>query len=507
MSMYEQQGTQNTGFPYGIPTSSSLSANMHFTPQGYLLCVGVPIARTGIMYYANGEIPHLKAGPNGLVEVTRDASVVFSPQAMMSFEGQPITVDHPEEDVGPRNWKNLACGYLRNVRQGTGADSYKLIADALITDEYAIDSVIRGRRGISCGYDAKYEQSVPGYAKQISITGNHVALVSNPRCGQECSIRDEKPMTKLTKSQFAKKIRDAFRARDEEKLDEALSHIGEEKGAGPDQGGENTNLSGEKEKPEEKKDESGNMEKKEPDEEKDDSTHHHHITVNVGGMPNGDGETKPPMGNEEKEEASDPLSQLLEMMESLIARVAALEGKSPNKDDSMDGGSMEPTEDEESEEARMKKEMEQEEEKKRKEESALTKDSSVSLANEWQEIVAAAEILSPGISIPTFDSASPMQKTRDVLCIFKRRSLAMTVADERRASLVTNLLPSSIEKNPGGVARMTCDAVDILFQASAESARLRNKVIPPKITPIGKKFATNASGINAKNSEFWSKHR
>ena len=53
-----------------------------------------------------------------------------------------------------------------------------------------------GLREVSCGYEARYEQTEPGKARQLSIVGNHVALVPRGRCGATCSIKDHEMTTK-----------------------------------------------------------------------------------------------------------------------------------------------------------------------------------------------------------------------------------------------------------------------------------------------------------------------
>ncbi len=40
------------------------------TPEGFLVCENVPIARTGIMSYAAGEVP-IDVGPDGIVRIER----------------------------------------------------------------------------------------------------------------------------------------------------------------------------------------------------------------------------------------------------------------------------------------------------------------------------------------------------------------------------------------------------------------------------------------------------
>jgi hypothetical protein len=38
-------------------TTSALSENIRITPEGYLLCLDVPVARTGVMHYLPEELP------------------------------------------------------------------------------------------------------------------------------------------------------------------------------------------------------------------------------------------------------------------------------------------------------------------------------------------------------------------------------------------------------------------------------------------------------------------
>jgi hypothetical protein len=65
-----------------------------------------------------------------------------------------------------------------------------LLADLVFTTRRGIDAVKRGKRAISVGYNAAYEQTAPGLGRQRSIFCNHVALVDEGRCGARCSIMD-----------------------------------------------------------------------------------------------------------------------------------------------------------------------------------------------------------------------------------------------------------------------------------------------------------------------------
>lgn len=171
--------------------TSKISDNQRMTPEGFLLCLGVPIARTGDMEYVRGEVP-IKAGKDGKVIVYRDPKEVFSPKTIASFEGKPITIGHPDDDVNPKNWRDLANGSMQNVRRGTGELDDSLLADLLITDDEAINLVKEGLREVSCGYDAYFVEDEEGKGHQENIIGNHLALVEEGRAGPEYAIKDHK---------------------------------------------------------------------------------------------------------------------------------------------------------------------------------------------------------------------------------------------------------------------------------------------------------------------------
>ena len=171
-------------------TAERLSPRQSLTPDGYLIVTDTIIARCGDQVYHASEVP-LDPDDDGFVKVARDASEVFRPEAIASFEGKAITDDHPFEEVTPANHRELAIGHVQNVRRGVGADDDCLVADLVFTDPAAITKV-RSRRklALSCGYDARYERVARGRGAQKTIVGNHVALVDEGRCGSRCSIGD-----------------------------------------------------------------------------------------------------------------------------------------------------------------------------------------------------------------------------------------------------------------------------------------------------------------------------
>ena len=174
---------------------SRLGEVRHLTPEGTLICIGVPVARTGDYEYlaSEGQSPGIQPAPDGMIVSRREPDEVFSPEALASFEGKPVTLDHPPVNVTPENWKQYAVGHVQNVRRGEGENADKVVADLIISDEQAIRAVnVEGIREISCGYEAELEQLEPGVELQRRIRGNHVAIVSAGRAGHAVAIKDRK---------------------------------------------------------------------------------------------------------------------------------------------------------------------------------------------------------------------------------------------------------------------------------------------------------------------------
>ena len=174
---------------YGTCLSENISRR---EPEGYLLCLNVPVARTGTQEYLPEELG-LSPGPPGLISVLRPEAEVFSPETIASFEGMPVTNDHPPDGVDIGNIRALQKGHAHNVRRGSGEESDLLLADLIITDPVLIDLIMDGKREISCGYTYELCEENGTYI-QRKIRGNHVAVVDAGRAGPRVSIKDEHPV-------------------------------------------------------------------------------------------------------------------------------------------------------------------------------------------------------------------------------------------------------------------------------------------------------------------------
>jgi hypothetical protein len=372
--MPQAQGSTKAAIPFY--TVSDISENRSLTPEGFLLCRNVPIARTGTQLYGADEVP-IEGDGIGLVKVDREESEVFRPETIASFAGKPVTLGHPPMGVTPDNWKEHAVGVVQNPHRGTGIDDDLLYGDLLITDKTAIEAIEDGTVEVSCGYDAEYEQSVPGRGRQFNIIGNHVALVDNGRCGPRCAIQDRR--TIMSKTSVKDRILAAFKTRDVKILDEALNDLtGETEGQASGTGS----------------------------------------TINIH-LP---GAGKTPTADC-KEEDSKPMT-VGDFTRAMDAYMAARDKKAR---------------DEEEEEEKKKKEKEREKEEDseyEKKEGEKESEYEKRTGDAMKNLQAQAEIILPGFRVPTVDCKCKDRKVRDQVTDIKRRVLhgALATEDGRKAA-------------------------------------------------------------------------
>lgn len=440
-------------------TSEKIGETRELTPEGFLLCRNVPIARTGEMLYGPNEVP-VEPARDGIVRVIRDDAEVFRPETIASFNGKPITLDHPDEDVTPENWRELAVGIVQDARRGTGDLADCIIADLLITDASAIEAVRDDRREVSCGYDADYEQIEPGRGRQRNIIGNHVALVEQGRCGPRCAIGD-KDMSK--KRSWKDRVLRAFKYKDEDLLNEALE-------GAPDT----------------------------MDEHEEGEGQTHRLVIEVAPQ----GEEKGGQEGAKDDGEPDPYEERFARIEASIATLAEAVNKLAQPA---------PTADEEGEEEKRTEDSDEEEEGTRTDdedeiggddplgEASRTTDSA-SLKDEFQELIARAEILSPGIKLATYDAAMPRKKMRDNMCAMRRKALGKALADDVRGKIVRQAIGAR------DVTRMTCDAVGVAFVAGSEAVKTFNNGrlgLDIATRDQSKVAITPLAEINRRNREFW----
>ncbi|MBN3848633.1 DUF2213 domain-containing protein [Paraburkholderia sp. Ac-20342] len=451
----------------GFFTNERIGPKRSLTPEGFLLCEDVPIARTGSQDYAYFELPELEA-KDGVIVADRDADVLFSPETLASFEGKPVTIDHPPDFVTPANWKAVSVGHVRNVRRGERDQSELMLADLLITDAEAIRRVqsesFDALDQVSNGYDADYEQIAPGRARQAAIVGNHVALVKNARCGPVCSIGDSSPtlLPKGEPSMAAKKqtstllerMRKAFMTRDADAFEQVANEMtGDEGGEGSGQPAI-------------------------------------HIHMPSAGATAG----AAPTGDEDPAAGADaPMKQVLTAVQGVAAdlkalgdRVSKLEagGATPTGDDDPDmdpDGEGDPTLDADPDGDPANK-------------PVMTGDSA-GLAAQFQETLSQAEIIAPGITLPTFDAKAVRKKTVDALCVLRRRALRKALESDDADTIEAVL-------GAADVSKMTCDAVAPFFNASVAAVKAKRAAVSAA-TKTHDSRQEPKKDINERNKEFW----
>ena len=168
----------------------TISPNQLETGEGFLICRNVPIARTGTQEYLGREIGFDGEDAEKVITVQRNPEEVFSSPSLASFEGKPVTNDHPPDLIGPDDVAVYEKGHAQNIRRGTGEWADYILADLHIHDRELIDAIQSGKREISCGYECEYEPNDDGTYSQKNIRGNHVAVVDRGRAGKRAAILD-----------------------------------------------------------------------------------------------------------------------------------------------------------------------------------------------------------------------------------------------------------------------------------------------------------------------------
>lgn len=447
-------------------TKEKLSLRRHKTPEGFLLILGCPIARTGEQIYGPEETP-VEVGKDNIAIIQREADEVFRPETIASFEGKSLVNNHPDVDVSPENWRDLTLGIVVNVRRGEGADDDLLLGDVLVMDKGGIELVESGKVELSGGYDADYEQFEPGRGRQKNIIGNHVALVDSGRCGPRCSIHDHSSVIKPKELQMSKAkpnlIALATRAFKAKTLDEALEAAEEMPGS---------QVAG---------DEAGSG-----------TEHHVHVHVNGGtelgvspGGPAGSETTVPPAQatNDEDDAPAwfkahvESNNKRFEALEQAIAAVAKPGAAAATGDEVAEEGEEGLTGD-----AEIERESREEAPEGTGDMAAKAKDSAF-LVDSYQTTLSLAEILCPGVKAKAFDAKAAPKASLGVLHSLRCRALDGAYATPEGRSVIDGLN----DGKPLNTKKMTRDAVRVLFRGAANGRKQLNNM------------GTRDSGIDTRN--------
>lgn len=440
-------------------TTQQIGPRRHLTPEGYLLCLDVPIARVGTQEYGPGEVP-VPPGPDGIIHIERGEDQVFRLETIASANGKSFVDEHPmvadpmEDgwDVNPENYREFDRGVMLNPRRGEADLADYLVADILVKDAATIQAINDGKVEISCGYNADYETLGPGRGRQHNIIINHGALVPQGRCGPSCSIGDQimrfqdklkggvssSVMDKALKA--LDKIKNGFKARDEAMLAEGMGEVRDSIEAaaegGPDGGGD----------------------------------HHIHIHTNgseakdddpadLGALKEeGDGEADPVAARMDRLEAT--LAKLVPAIEKLLGG-EDVDGDGEVPEDEGEGG--DPTEDalpEELTDADAKPPTGVQDRRRARD--------SAHLQEGFDGVLAKAELLAPGIRLPTFDAKADAARTIDSLCRLRRAALRTAWATDDGRSVINQVYQGDLSKNLGA---MDCAKAALVFNGAAALVR------------------------------------
>ncbi|WP_454734247.1 DUF2213 domain-containing protein [Cupriavidus pauculus] len=426
-------------------TVQKLGPKRSLTPEGFLLCEEVPVARTGEMLYGPGEVP-VEPGPDGLIRISRTAEEVFRDATQASCMGKDVTLDHPDDFVQPSNFAMLTQGVMLNPRRGTGLADDLLVADLLIKHPASIKAVQEDEiEEVSLGYEADYEQVSPGRGVQRNIVVNHVALVERGRCGPRCAIGDKEPEDMKTFDSKPKgkrtvwdRIMTAFKAGDEAAMAEALE------------------------------------EAKANDEESDE-------------------EREAREAKEKEAKTGDALSEILKTVKALDARMTKMEAR-----------------DEESEEERKAREA-KEKEGKTGDDGDLTNAETAGKLNQAEvdlytgdaaaSIPSRAEILAPGISLPTMDAKMETKDRAAALCKCQRKALDLAYKTDAGKTAIAPFLggmTADFEKLPAALVHAAFMGASELVKAQ-NNGRAHDSVAKTK--DFGK--PRTVADINAANRKYW----
>lgn len=178
---------------------NKISPHITKTPEGFLICHDVPLARLGPMQYRAAELS-LPGNPEQIVTVNRYAEDVFAPAAIASFEGKDVTAGHPPENLTADTWAAYARGHVENVRRQEDF----LVGDLIIKDSQLANEVQSGAvREVSAGYTAEFLPD-GDCLKQTNIRGNHVAVVPRGRAGHDVAIKDAAPSAEKEREKMSK---------------------------------------------------------------------------------------------------------------------------------------------------------------------------------------------------------------------------------------------------------------------------------------------------------------
>ena len=172
------------------------------TPQGFMICKDVTLAKPMVKEYYAGELGITDGfEPTDIINIYTPPDVLFGQSVIDGFTASDVAMQHPKgNQLNSDNYKEHVIGTAKNVR----AENGYLVADLTIKDKWAIEAIeYDDIKQISLGYAAELDmtagQTETGQAyhgQWVGMVADHVAVVREGRCGDDCKIGDKQTVIK-----------------------------------------------------------------------------------------------------------------------------------------------------------------------------------------------------------------------------------------------------------------------------------------------------------------------
>lgn len=167
------------------------------TPQGFLICKDVTLAKPMVKEYYAGELGIVDGfEATDIINIYTPPDVLFGQPVIDGFTASDVVMMHPKgNQLNSDNYKDHVIGTAKNVR----AENGYLIADLTIKDKWAIESIeYEDVKQISLGYAAELDMTAGTtetgqayHGQWVGMVADHVAVVREGRCGDDCKIGDK----------------------------------------------------------------------------------------------------------------------------------------------------------------------------------------------------------------------------------------------------------------------------------------------------------------------------
>ena len=182
------------------------------TPQGFMICKDVTLAKPMVKEYYAGELGIVDGfEPTDIINIYTPPDVLFGQSVIDGFTASDVAMQHPKgNQLNSDNYKEHVIGTAKNVR----AENGYLVADLTIKDKWAIEAIeYDDIKQISLGYAAELDMTAGTtdsgqnyHGQWVGMVADHVAVVREGRCGDDCKIGDRRTVIKSEVNNMKVKI-------------------------------------------------------------------------------------------------------------------------------------------------------------------------------------------------------------------------------------------------------------------------------------------------------------